>query len=742
MSSDIQTLLALAKKTQHDMRYFELVVITNGTAVKRKRCFLAIGKHALFFLRQNLNHSIFDDADGGRIDYAYILNMVKDTTSRRHFMLVLGTNRPPDWTSERLYIESEHREALIRNLRNSWQTDYMWRLGKVAVLKMSLVKLRDVADGDEIEMKPFDGYQWQRFQDYKFLVPEFFESDEREGEWIYQGETSLIVQVHEPLTLDQLKTLGREHPRWVANEYIQNLVHDEDHFYITRNQQYTKRMNLVGDRAAWYAWEIIIQTKEVSFLAMLLRRQYLPPIFNTAQDIAVLLRCPREASKDYLPYWINSLRVISNSLCADASTFTIYQDIVQAKLDALRYDEEATFWIGAYLKLSPSWRREALIFLRRIIKMYIDDNAISDKQDILNAPTKDVLISVCEGDEWASIDDTRSCDQIIKDMERQGEGIPEEIEYKENPSDAYDASHTAESKADLEHNDKVKVMRSKWLARVARYFAWAVDGGLVGDAFTLDTMIEYMGFLTEESKKQANHALLFMLHIRERDMLYQWMPTSLQIWLRKPETGEKIFSNRLPYDRPDLLRRATFNENVMQALFRMDYIRRIQDEPYKIMGKFLDQDVGTQLKAFICRKLCEAQDETKQVPVEVIQPLMNLVKDGNTFLATYACAALVNLSHDNENVKNLLIGNAAHRELMPGLRSKDDDLLTYILMLMVNLTKEPHTRAIIAEAGLLPTLYDVLTSTYRQCGEKFATEVSASSCARKEKLLTQVCIVI
>ena len=36
---------------------------------------------------------------------------------------------------------------------------------------------------------------------------------------------------------------------------------------------------------------------------------------------------------------------------------------------------------------------------------------------------------------------------------------------------------------------KLKIQHG-WLARVARYFAWAVDGGLLGARFNLDLLIE------------------------------------------------------------------------------------------------------------------------------------------------------------------------------------------------------------------------------------------------------------
>lgn len=48
------------------------------------------------------------------------------------------------------------------------------------------------------------------------------------------------------------------------------------------------------DIAAWDGWEFFVRSKEYVFACVLFRRQYIPPLCSTCQDIAVVVRCPAQ----------------------------------------------------------------------------------------------------------------------------------------------------------------------------------------------------------------------------------------------------------------------------------------------------------------------------------------------------------------------------------------------------------------------------------------------------------------
>jgi hypothetical protein len=108
-----------------------------------------------------------------------------------------------------------------------------------------------------------------------------------------------------------------------------------------------------------------------------------------------------------------------------------------------------------------------------------------------------------------------------------------------------------------------------------------------------------------------------------------------------------------------------------------------------------------------------------------------------------------------------LMGSGMAELAVHAINTKDDDLIYYTMMILVNLTKEPHHRNVFATEGLLPILYDLLTSSTQVLYENRPAEdddepkvkdpeaddddddaTATIDTGSKEKILTQVCAVI
>merc|ERR1712048_424697 len=100
-------------------------------------------------------------------------------------------------------------------------------------------------------------------------------------------------------------------------------------------------------------------------------------------------------------------------------------------------------------------------------------------------------------------------------------------------------------------------------------------------------------------------------------------------------------------------------------------------------------------------------------------------------LTSCATAALVNLTAHDEKTKILVVQKGALKNCVHQLRLKDDDLTTYTLYLLVNLTKTPHHRALLCRERGVPVLVDILTSSYQSVQNPM-----------KRKILTEVASVI
>eukprot|EP00929_Paragymnodinium_shiwhaense_P009402 TRINITY_DN113572_c0_g1_i1.p1 TRINITY_DN113572_c0_g1~~TRINITY_DN113572_c0_g1_i1.p1 ORF type:complete len:905 (-),score=245.06 TRINITY_DN113572_c0_g1_i1:77-2791(-) len=752
MSSDQQLLAALAMKTKEDLRYFELVTAVCGQ--DRRRCFLCLGKHAVFFVRQDVNSLIHT---GARLFYSVIIKVIQDKNSSRHLLLVLNENRPEEWKSDRLFLQSDHRAMLLKHLQVNWQTDHMWRLGRVEglpIFRHAVTNVDQLSDPPNVDA--FIGFHWKRHQHYRFMVPYEFEDrpnsvqHENTGEFIDpKTGITIVVQVHEPLTLDQLRLLKRDHIRWVAAEYKAELIKEESQFYLLRNAPYQKRMNLAGDLAAWHGWEIILRTRTATLICMLLRRQYCPPVCNNAQDMAVIVRCPADESGQVadFPRTLHVAHLAADSLSAEANTLGVYPNMVQAKLDALRYDEEGFEWVASHLKLRPKWRRDAKIFLRSIIRWFKDDNALKDAEFFLDAEPQEVLAMPIPGEEWASLEGEELLGQMelinfIRDMGLKGDGLPP-------PKGLTIAQHGQESGASHEnakrnhaHDEET---RHRWHQRVARYFAWAVDGGLLGPKFNLTVLFENQTGLTEKNLKNVMYAVHFMLHLRPRVMTLPWAELGIRQLTKESKLGNFMM-----------------NDRVMYAILCTEYLRKLlgrqfDKEYYACLASLMFAVDSMNLKAYICRLLMElkaskSSAEDQETSCIVVKPLVTVMENtspNGLFLATYACAALVNLCSDQEKVKKLLMASGVSKAAVRLLKTKDDDLVHYSLMLIANLTKEVHYRSIFANNGLLPILYDLLTSSYHLIDHAVPATTAVSSAggnvvssATKQSILVQVCIVI
>ncbi|CAK8999981.1 unnamed protein product [Durusdinium trenchii] len=721
--SDRQVLAAIGMKTGGDCRYFELVHLTCGDL--RRKCFACVGKHSLFFLRQDLNGPLHDDAD---VYYSLIARIIQDENSDQHCLLTM-TEELPNWNSDRLFIKAENRSLFLRHLRCNWQTDHMWRLGRVVVFPLSSHPITKERSFDNYVL-PYQGYRWTKFQGYRFMLPERFSDqansiqDSETGEYVDEHGISLVVHVHEAFSLEQLAQIYRDNIRWVAADYKTQLCSEEKQFYVIKNCSRDKRMNLAADVAQWHQWELIIRTRQATILCLVMRRQYIPPACCNAQDIAVLLRCPEEHWTDRETSLLLEAYLIADSLCTDSPNVSVYRDVVQAKLDALRFDEEGTEWIATHLKLKTCWEVEAVRLVKSIWKLYCDDKVEGYDPKVLEMSPQEVLMDSGNAEEWAELECIDNFQTFFTDMLTRGEGLP----LSGTQADA------------LDEDTKLRIQHS-WHARVARYFAWAVDGGLLGARFNLELMIEGLSALTEEHYKKAYAAFLFLLHLRPRDLTKPFHEVSLAQQMKDKNLSQWMF-----------------NDRVMLAVLSTDFLKKQigkgrDADFFRCLANLLEAGCGVTLKAYICRLFMEmraqpeakAKDEDVSADLIVVPSMLSLLKSGGNFLAVYASAALVNLSSGNQAVKMILMGQGMAKTAVRNIQSKDDDLSYYTLMLMVNLTKEPHNRSVIASAGLIPLLYDILTSSYSQVrpAKKRQTMQSAAlGSIAKERLLTQTCIVV
>lgn len=485
MACDRQVLAAIGMKTGGDCRYFELVDLTCGDL--RRKCFACVGKHSLFFLRQDLDGPLHDDAD---VYYSLIARIIQDENSDQHCLLTMAKELP-NWQSDRIFLKAENRSLFLKHLRCNWQTDHMWRLGRVVVFPLSSHPMTKEPSFDH-DIWPYQAYCWTKFQGYRFMMPERYSDQANSiqssetGEYVDEDGTSLVVHVHEACSLEQLARIYRDNIRWVAADYKLQLCSEEKQFYVLKDCIRDKRMNIAGDIAQWHQWELIIRTRQATLICLVMRRQYIPPTCSNAQDLAVILRCPEEHWTERETDLLQEAYLIADSMCTDSPEVSVDHSMIQAKLDALRFDEEGTDWIASHLKLKPCWEVEAIRFVKSLWKLFCDDKVEGYDAAVLDLPAGEVFLNA-ESADWAGVECIENFQTFLTEMLDRGEGLPSGTQAEALDEDA---------KLRIGHH---------WHARVARYFAWAVDGGLLGERFNLEKMIEGEG-----SEHEASRVMLWL----------------------------------------------------------------------------------------------------------------------------------------------------------------------------------------------------------------------------------------
>jgi len=723
MSTDAVVLRCLSVACGEDLQLFERVVVVSGS--ERRVCFVCIGKHGLLFVGRDMESLL---EKGGKLLYLCIARVVVDTSSPTLFLLEVAAAddaaEAAGWEhGDRLLVESQHRELLLERLAICWQTEQMFRRYRVQKLPLAraaigavIVDSRGVGNrAQTAEVMPFRGYESGfSHAGYAVFLREGFKSVAglKTGSFVHASgwevtyyakrfaipagvEVTLHVGDPVPLLILEGCATGDADLRTRSTSCREALVEDIGQFYSLASGAYLKRMNRTDDIAAWSGWEFAVRSRENLFVCVLLRREYIPPLCDIAQDITVLLRCPGEGiCPEVCDVLIDECRFVADTVAPIARETEVYRDIVQARLDSLQYTEEAYRWLEGRFGMAPVHKRPAALkFLKSIVHALhrlgqVPDSELLDAEIFRGLPVLHDPLLVAQ--------------EMLSDAEPLLGTVTREREER----------------------------RSAWLRRISTYLLHCVDGGVLGERLTVSTIVQAVirAEVHGEAGEELRGVLDFLLHATPRENSGTWLTSRITVaeFLRRPEH----------------LGRFAFNQGALQVLLGEHYLadewrryHRNSGVLYEaLLAAFLDSsDIGLATKTLICRNILEmtvskeyAQQEGESKICVLVPALVRAMRGASTSLASCATAALVNLSCDRDAVKTLLVSDDALALCMAQLQRKDDDLTHYTLLLLVNLTKKAHHRAIVIREGIVPLVVDILTSSYHHAGKhKILTEVAS-----------------
>eukprot|EP00929_Paragymnodinium_shiwhaense_P078618 TRINITY_DN40770_c0_g1_i1.p1 TRINITY_DN40770_c0_g1~~TRINITY_DN40770_c0_g1_i1.p1 ORF type:complete len:887 (-),score=230.98 TRINITY_DN40770_c0_g1_i1:103-2763(-) len=710
MSTDSAALTALARITKTELRFFELVEL-KFSGQTTKRVFLCVGKHALYFVRRNLC-SRFPSESGGEIYYAHVEQLVIDEDSTSDFVVVMKAGgHPAEWQADSLYVSSEHRSMLLDYIQVAWQTDHMWRFGRGKTLPLVYEQLNPRGRPQGVlQVLPWKGYKVINHNGYSLFVPDSFEQERVKGrpqEKETRGTISFVdekrgmeLNVHVlpvvPLRELEVDAGGNEHLRWLADQYKQATTSHVKSAITMRDSYYVKRSNLAHDIAQWTGWELSLKGSNVAIATVLMRRQYLPPLMDTAQDMSVsVLRkvtfedddYSREAEKQ--EELLQEARAAADSLaplvrnCTQYQT--LYREMIQAKLDALLFSGESMSWIKRMLGLRPAMEGKARVFLKSILKMLQDESALNNPDLMTDIDGGPIIV--------ATVQDPMA---LAHEMMMQVPGV--ETTGPEDPA------------------------LNSWQVRLARYLAYCVDGGMLGTAFTLEDLCS-VGLVSESCLVTMTQIIQFLLHIRNKDMTRPYRMMSAYDLLHEPHYQDYAFSNivmqvllELGWLQQSLNAASPGHHHDSKAKPGHANIDMTVDYAQFLAQMLLIDAASANLKAAVCHDLLRSLslgskggEQPMQVHFPVLLPaLVEALRTGNVYLKTYTTATLVSMSAGLDLAKNTLMALGIAPICSEHLRWKDDGLIQYTLALLTNLTKSLHHRLTIKECGIVEGLMELM----------------------------------
>ncbi|CAD7922142.1 unnamed protein product [Amoebophrya sp. A25] len=410
--------------------------------------------------------------------------------------------------------------------------------------------------------------------------------------------------------------------------------------------------------------------------------------------------------------------------------------MVQAKLNALLYTEEAYHWLDTRLKLRPASLPAA-------------EGAAA--QEGRSPSLVDDAKQNHERRELFAISRTRSAGRRYDPY-----SVPLEL---------YNSASWQNDQGDRD------ARRNAFFERLSQYFMYAINRFCGSEKFNLSVLITSCflshntgagagATMAAEAKKKMHRVLNFLLHLRSPDYREAFSETAT-ILIPLKTKGNNF----------------NFNQGVMLLLVETFYLFNEvclgnEADYAQVLARLLgSKTVSVTLKAAVCRQVIaachershkqggeveqdhgdagnlggniDAEDETMG-PIDeeeegpgshasagalqmseaflrtLLPALLAVMKDANqNFLQAVSTAAVVNLCQCFGYLKNLLLDTKALGMSVLGLleknlfQRKDDSVIEYTLLLLTNLTKSARLRELICKQNtLLPELVDTLLTHY------------------------------
>lgn len=656
-------LKGLQRVTQAPVRYFtqieHLGVDPSGQEFV-DNLIICLGEHAFFIVSRGM------DKLRGEVAYTHITKISEQKDKKRDpnvILFELSPNRSPTMPARIIFVTSS-KEVFLKHLRCYWQTDYMWRLNKVATLKIMKenipTKRKAISAASQpITIEPRKNYKRELFMGYYFFISNIFTAHKLQDEWqgrFEDGELTLALEVSDLQPAESMKSDLRN-----KAEARAIVLADGGQFWYITSEIHIKKCNLSGDIASWRGWLTNIRsqverdgrvfTKEICVIVM--RRKYIPPLMDTGQDLVITLVHDKAGAEI-----VDIGRDIADSFHTYPDNNEPHVEVIERKMQSLLLDEEGYRYYTTHLGFKLSYLSQIQTIIYSLIKV-MNRNNTDDSLKALDKKIRDQFPTI------APVEDVMTIVEAI--VNEVGASQP--------------------------------LIRRSWAQKFARYLAYCIDGGIYYGQFTISMIIGTIASGQVRDRKdltQLRQITGFLLHLRKVDDDYVYKDLSI-----------KLKDMKFQDDPKSQLQDDYFNERVMIIFLEEDMIQRELemsgdfDKLEPLLTYFLgNRNSSIDLKCAVCRYVIGVYaSKAENISLKFVLPqLMECIKSNSAKLATLASTAIVNMTRSNEQIKRELLTEENFLEILKSqLSTPNQSLLINLLRAFNNMTTNSTFRKFIGE---------------------------------------------
>ncbi|CDR96259.1 hypothetical protein, conserved [Babesia bigemina] len=659
-------LQVLSSLVSDRVRHFELVKIKKGS--EHRKAYILVADGGLHLVTCSLGGLL----KGGRFLYDCVKRVVK-----RNNVITLHFNNSPSLPVESLDIATPSDTHLYAKIKVAMGADHM-RCHHEEAESSSDEGSNDSSDTEDRErtLLPFRGYKKVTLRGYFFFMRDSFEHTSFTSGRLTRLQDvgrgmSINVNIREPMSvhsphLESLQTL---------HQYTRGFLNDLSLADVLIDGYYNKRMNLNNDLATWSCYHVLVKTDSSLLAYFIFRRLYIPPMFDICQDISMRFEVPLSSVED------KNLSVIYNEMCTTANSLTPvdeynvwYKDLIQVRLDTLRFDHTMHAFLSRKGSIVPSYNKLIKGFILSALRLL---------------PRDCVDIHVI---------------QAIKE--------PMALTSDDPMDYIYHVKALVFGIGDVDESPERRELMNRFDMRLADYIAICIDELLMGSHLSLAIFTRYLNAMPDDAyKKKLYEVTAYLIHFRSSDFNEDYSSSLLNNIIE----SYRFDMSQVSWNSIIFNHYAT-SRMIEEGFFIYQYAAdlRHQDGKYNpylsLVSDILEQCRGDLIVERVLKKFLDIPQPIDASYLPLLKCLIGMLRRniGNYKVVMIITAILTNFSFHSGAFKDHMIRQGVASVLIDNMLSSEEQIVISTLKLMVNITKTTEHQEAFISQGVISNFISLL----------------------------------